>query len=134
MNITTRTGLVGFLLALSALNVPPATAATDSTIPEHSIATIEGRLNRITAAIRERKNQVQGSSEFAMEKLIAIGWADGHGRDWVNGRGRGWADGDGKDWVNSRVGGWGDGHGGSFANVNPWRNAWADGGGFYNRY
>ncbi|MFQ4144019.1 GrrA/OscA1 family cyclophane-containing rSAM-modified RiPP [Chlorogloeopsis sp. ULAP02] len=134
MKITTRTGLVGFLLALSTLNVPPATAATNRTITNNSTSTIEERLNRITTAIRERQTQLQGSSQFDMELLVAVGWADGDGKDWANGRGRGWADGDGRDWVNTRVGGWGDGHGRGFANAHPWRNGWADGGGFYNRY
>ncbi|WP_026735899.1 GrrA/OscA1 family cyclophane-containing rSAM-modified RiPP [Fischerella sp. PCC 9605] len=134
MTITTGTGLVGFLLALSALSVPPAQVTTNQTLTQYSASTIEARLNRITTAIRERQTQRQGFSESGIEKLIAAGWADGDGKDWVNGRGRGWADGDGRDWVNSRVGGWGDGHGGGFANANPWRNGWADGGGFYNHH
>lgn len=110
MNISNKTGLVGFLLALSAFSLPaPAQAASDHTNP------IEARLNRLSSAVRERVNQLPESSTDP--SLQALGWADG-------GRGRGW--------VNSRVGGWGDGRGGSFANARPWRNGWSDGGSFFN--
>lgn len=93
--------------------------------------TIEARLTRLSQAIHERANQL--SDLTTPDQRVAIGWADGSGRDWANGRGRGWADGYGdRGWTNTRGGGWGDGHGGGWANVNPWRNGWADRGGFYN--
>jgi rSAM-associated Gly-rich repeat protein len=100
---------MGFLLALSALSITAATAAT-----EPAPQTIEARLSRLTAAVRERAEQVPPSSES--DRSIALGWADGRGR---------------RGWVNGRVGGWGNGYRGGFANVNPWRNGWRDGG-FFN--
>lgn len=113
MDITTRTSLVGFLLALSTLS--PSSAIATSPSPTQS--TIDARLTRLSTVLQERANQLPDSS-LTPDQRIAIGWADGSGRDWVNGRGGGWADGHNGDWVNR----------------NSWRNGWADGGGFWNRY
>lgn len=114
MDITTRTSLVGFLLALSALSLPD-TAAIAAAPTAHP--SIEARLTRLSTALRERANQLPEPS--LVDQNIALGWADGSGRDWVNGRGGG---------------GWADGYRGDWVNRNNWRNGWADGGGFYNRY
>lgn len=115
MKITTKTSLMVFLIALSAISTSTtATAATDA-----APKTIEERLSRLTTVIRERADQLPISEQINLEQFVAIGWADGSGRDWVNGRGGGWADGRG---------------GSGWANVNTWRNGWADGGSFYNRY
>lgn len=114
LNITTRTSLVGFLLALSALSASNANA----TILPIGQPTIEARLTRLSTVIQERANQLQNST-LAPEQRVALGWADGRGRDWVNGRGGG---------------GWADGRGGDWVNRSNWRNGWADGGGFWNRY
>ncbi|MGD1806697.1 GrrA/OscA1 family cyclophane-containing rSAM-modified RiPP [Dapis sp. BLCC M126] len=145
IKISTKSSWVGFLLALSTLNIPIANATENHPLQP----TVENRLNRITQTIREKEEQVQEKSNIEPDSL-AIGWRDGKkGRGWVNigrsgwknGRkGRGWVNisrprwGDGRrgGWVNGRRGGWVDGRGGSFANVNPWRNGWRDGGGFYN--
>ncbi len=117
MAIPSRTGLVALLLILAAFNLPDAQAA--SSTAKHTVAgerpTIGDRLTRLTTALRERESQVDVTAP--PPELVAIGWGDGRG---------------GRGWVNSRVGGWGDGRGPSFANFNPWRNGWADGGGFYN--
>jgi rSAM-associated Gly-rich repeat protein len=109
VNISNKTGLVGFLLALSAFGVTTtAQAASDHANP------IEARLNRLSSAVRERVNQLpEGTADPSLQ---ALGWGDGRGRAWVN----------------SRVGGWGDGRGGGFGNVRPWRNGWGDRGSFYN--
>ncbi|HIK17975.1 MAG TPA: rSAM-associated Gly-rich repeat protein [Leptolyngbyaceae cyanobacterium M33_DOE_097] len=125
MNITTYTGLVGFFLALSALHVSeaaamsyPTAAATDTT---HSSQTVESRLTRLTEAIRQREALLPEGTTTPSEMLIAIGFANGGG-------GGGFA---------NRSGGGGfanGGGGGGFVNINPWRNAWANGGGFLNRY
>jgi rSAM-associated Gly-rich repeat protein len=110
VKITNTTGLVGFLLVLSALSVP-ATAKAAGDRP----TTVEARLSRLSAAIRERAEQLPESA--GDPDLLARGWADGRGGTWVNGR----------------AGGWGDGRGGSFVNSRPaWRNGWSDGGGFWN--
>jgi rSAM-associated Gly-rich repeat protein len=110
MNITNRTGLVGFLLILAALNVPSSAEATTE-----QPATIEARLSRLSSAVRERVNQLPNPEEDPT--LQAFGWADGS-------RNRGW--------VNGRVGGWTDGHRGSFVNARPWGNGWSDFGRFNN--
>jgi rSAM-associated Gly-rich repeat protein len=109
VNISNKTGLVGFLLALSAFGVnTTAQAASDNSNP------IEARLNRLSSAVRERVNQLpEGTADPSLQ---ALGWGDGRGRGWVN----------------SRVGGWGDGRGGGFVNARPWRNGWSDGGSFFN--
>lgn len=116
MNITNQAGLVGFLLTLATLNIPTTVALLPPSVTNQNEQTVEGRLNRITAAIRKREKQLPDAPQSILDRLVAIGWADG---------GRG-------NWVNGRVGGWGDGYGGGFANVHPWRNGWAGGGGFYN--
>jgi rSAM-associated Gly-rich repeat protein len=114
LNITTRTSFVGFLLALSALSVSSAAAPN---VPADQ-STIEVRLSRLSNVLRERANHLPDSA-VAPDQRIALGWGDGSGRDWVNGRGGGgWADGYRGDWVNGR----------------NWRNGWADGGSFLNRY
>lgn len=113
MYITTRTSFVSFLLVLSALSVSGAAAPN---IPVGQ-STIEARLSRLSNVLRERANQLPDSA--LTDQRIALGWGDGRGRDWVNGRGGGgWADGYRGDWVDGR----------------NWRNGWADGGGFWNRY
>ncbi|HEY9645365.1 MAG TPA: GrrA/OscA1 family cyclophane-containing rSAM-modified RiPP [Chroococcidiopsis sp.] len=103
MNIATKTSLMGFLIALSAISASTAaTAATDAVQP--TPPTIEGRLSRLTTAMRERANQLPTSEQLGEDALVAIVWGNGNGR-----------------------GGWADG--GGFAN---WRNGWSDGGGFAN--
>ena len=127
MDITTKTSLVGLLLTLSALNMPVASASTTPLTEP----TIEARLTRLSAALRERADQLPDA--LTPEQKVAIGWADGGGRDWANGRGRGWADGSGCDWANTRGGGWADGHGGGWVNHG---GSWVNGGGggsWYNR-
>ncbi len=129
MKLSTKSSWVGFLLALSTLNIPTANATEN--IPLQP--TVENRLNRITQTIREKEEQLQNFSDFEPDR-IAVGWSDRKGGSWVNARGRrGWGDGKNRGWVNGNRGGWKDGKGGSFANVNPWRNGWGDRGGFYNR-
>ncbi len=116
MNINTTTSLVGFLLALATLN-NPSTATTTNAVGKYAPkSSIEQRLNRLSAAIRAREEQLPELSQSHNSFTVAGGWADGRDREWVNGRRSGWADG--------RGGGWG--------NVNPWRNGWSDGGSFYN--
>lgn len=135
MNNTTCTSLVGFLLALSALHVPSVTATTPQAETKQPTSTVEDRLKRLTASIRQRESQVEDFTQPEPDQQIA-GWADGSsGRGAVVGpAGRGWADGAaGRNWGNARVGGVATGAGGgTFANANPWRNAWVNGGGFYN--
>ncbi|MFN5119452.1 MAG: GrrA/OscA1 family cyclophane-containing rSAM-modified RiPP [Cyanobacteriota bacterium] len=86
MSITSRTSLLGFLLALSALGAPSA-QATSSPLPAtlasgQSQPSIEARLRRITAALREQEGQRQPGDQESM--LISAGFVNGRGGGWVN--------------------------------------------------
>jgi rSAM-associated Gly-rich repeat protein len=101
VKISNTTGLVGFLLVISALSIPAsADAASDRP------STVEARLSRLSATVRERAEQLPESTENPA--LLALGWGDGRG------------------------GAWGNVGGGGFVNSRPWRNGWADGGSFWN--
>lgn len=120
MNITTRTGLVGFLLALSAFSISAANATTNQS--RNSSPSIEGRLNRITAAIQQRESQWQDEAKPGDDILMARGFADGS-------RGGGWNQ--------FARGGSASGPGGAnFNNFHPayggGGGAWRDTGGFAN--
>ncbi|MBV8884809.1 MAG: rSAM-associated Gly-rich repeat protein [Chroococcidiopsidaceae cyanobacterium CP_BM_RX_35] len=110
-----RISLVGFLLSLSAFNIPPTTPASAA---ESAPQTIEERLSRLTALIREREQQLPETSELGANELtIAKGFADGDDRGWRRSRDNGWFD--------------GRQHGGQFKNSDPWRNGWGDGQRFF---
>lgn len=116
---TTRISLVGFLLSFSALNLPapPAQAATsDSTSSATSPSTIEERLSKLTAQLRQREQQRPDVNQFDPDQLMAKGFADGDNRGWRRSNHSGWADGR---------------HGGEFRNHNPWRDGWRDGHRFF---
>jgi rSAM-associated Gly-rich repeat protein len=78
LKITARAGLVGFLLALSTLSISAA-AAEPVVQPMPSTASVEDRLNRIAAAIRQRETQLQDPSLTLTDadRLMAYGFADG---------------------------------------------------------
>ena len=87
MKITTHTGFVSFLLALSAFNIPSAHAMlSQSTIPE--------RLHRINSTIKEQEAQLPNMPSNLKDTLMAGAWGNGRGRGFVN-RGGGWRDGGG---------------------------------------
>ena len=114
MKINTRTGLMGFLLALSTLNTPTATATSQDIGIKHQGLTIETRLSRLTAAIKERESQLQDSAKPGEDRLLAGSFANRfvNTNPWRNG----WRD---------RGGFWNSGfRNGGFRN----------GGGFLNRY
>ncbi|MEY3328304.1 MAG: hypothetical protein RLZZ115_1185 [Cyanobacteriota bacterium] len=118
MEISTKIGLVGFFLALSALNIPAANATVQTTDSAILSTTIESRLSRITETLKQRENQLQEKPEALQPgEQIARG-------AWGNGGGRG-------GWIN-RGGGGSWGNGGSWRNGNNWRNGWGDGGRFIN--
>jgi rSAM-associated Gly-rich repeat protein len=131
LNITTRTGLVGFFLALSALQVSGAIAATpqpDSSNPSSdSQLTIESRLTRLTEAIRQRQTGLPKETELSAEMLLAnSGWGNGGGRGFANRPGPG-------GFANAGGGGGGFVNGGGFRNggfVNG--GGFKNGGGFWN--
>ncbi len=121
----TQTSLLGFLLVLSALSIPAADATT-SQPSEQASPSIEGRLHRITAAIRHRETHAVETSLSEDDLLMVRGFADGgRGGSFAQGGRRGAATGP---------------RGGEFYNVNRDYQrvgvgrgaAWADRGGFYN--
>lgn len=115
MNITTRTGLVGFFLALSALQISGATAATSQPdVATESLSTVESRLTRLTAAIRQREVLLPEGTTTPTEMLIAGGFANRGGGGFANRTGGGG--------FANRAGGGGFVNGGGFRN----------GGGFWN--
>lgn len=124
MTFTSRTALLGFLLALSTLAAQPAGATARATPPAAAddpavpSASIEGRMGRIAAAFRERQGPAASAQASAPQEdsgtLLAYGF--------VNGVGRG-------GFANTRYGGFGNAHpyygGGGVGFVNG-------GGGFVN--
>ncbi len=121
MNIKTQMGWASFLVALSAFHLPADAAITQPTDLPASHSSIESRLTRISVTLKAKESQLPKEVETSSEGPVALGWANGRGG--------------GGGFVNARGGGWGDRYGGGgFANINPWRNGWRDGGSFYNRY
>jgi len=117
VNITTHTGLVGFFLALSTLQISGAVAATSPTggTPATPHA-IESRLSRLTEVIRQRETLLPQDVNTSTELLLArSAWGNGGGGGFANRLG---------------PGGFVNGGGGGFVNGGGWRN----GGGFLNYY
>jgi len=101
LKISTKTGLVGFFLALSALNIPTANATVKTPVS----TTIESRLSRITETIKERENQLQVKPEVPQPgEKIAGAWGNGGGGFVNRGGGGNWRNGwgDGGRFINSR--------------------------------
>lgn len=125
MNFKTSSGLIGLLLALAAINAPSVNAANQASEPTGSsntatAQTIENRLSKLSATIRQRENLVP--SEDA-ENLSA--YSNFVVAQWLNGGGGAWRRGLFGGFVN---GGFGNG---GFINA-PWGNGWVNGGGFWN--
>jgi rSAM-associated Gly-rich repeat protein len=97
LNITSKTSLVGFLLALSALSSSGATAATTESAQTPSPSTIDGRLTKLTNALRVRAEQLPESNKEIPDQLIAGAWLNGGGGGFVNANPwrNGWRDGGG---------------------------------------
>jgi rSAM-associated Gly-rich repeat protein len=96
MDITTRTGLLGFLLALSALGTAPAGASTGFTPAAEEPSTaaespsIEHRLSRIAAALRAREAHLTEDQKPGKGLQVAYGFVNRVGpRAFVNGPYRG---------------------------------------------
>jgi rSAM-associated Gly-rich repeat protein len=115
VSITTRVSFVGFLLAVSALNVSTANATTEQPRLNQTVSPIESRLSRITDAMKQREIEPSEASEGPAGEQVAYGWVNGRRGGWGNGRRGGF--------INRR---WGDG--GRFYNYR------GGGGGFINRY
>ncbi|MEB3161166.1 MAG: GrrA/OscA1 family cyclophane-containing rSAM-modified RiPP [Synechocystis sp.] len=120
---STQLGWTAFLVAIASVTTstpaPALSAETQPLAPNSQPTGIEGRIARIQSTLKNTADQSPTDSTTSDPQKLALGWGNGRG---------------GGTFVNSRRGGWGDGRGGgSFVNVNPWRNGWRDGGGFFNR-
>jgi rSAM-associated Gly-rich repeat protein len=112
--MNTQMGWTAFLVSLATLCATSAEAAVSPAHVPGPTPVIESRIAHIHSVL---KTQSQ-SSKTPIE--MAGGWGNGGG-------GRGFANAQGG-------GGWANGAGSrGFVNVNPWRNGWADAGGFLNR-
>ncbi|SRR5579883_428650 len=93
MNITASSSLLGFLLALSTLNIPNiADASNQSSTVTRSIdtsQTIEGRLSKLSQAIRQRESALSENSIKPADALVARHWGNGgfHNGGFHNGGG-----------------------------------------------
>ena len=132
-----RSGLFGFLLLLAALvpsaglGASPSQAAT-AVNASPSIgsgadraASVDARLSRITAALRQRQlapdaDSAEGAESGAAGSDTKLAWVFGNGP--FGGFRNGWGNG------GFRNGGWGNG---GWPNVG-WRNGWGNGGGWRN--
>ncbi|MGK7928106.1 MAG: GrrA/OscA1 family cyclophane-containing rSAM-modified RiPP [Spirulina sp.] len=101
--------LVGFLAALTALEVAAPAARTLAAQPKH--LTVEARLTRLSDTLKNRVDNLSETNPSKPEIGEIVG-------SFVN-RGGG--------------GGFVNRGGGGFVNRRPWRNGWGDGGGFLNR-
>jgi rSAM-associated Gly-rich repeat protein len=141
MSLSSRSGLLGFLLALPAMGLPASNAALnpspDPAVPLEAtteieraappLTSVEERLQRLAAVIRSQEKELAPGERPADNSLTAAAWGNGNGRRaFVNGHpyyGRpGFINGGGV-WRNGGVA-WRNGGGGS-----AWRNG---GGGFRN--
>ena len=120
MQVTTKIGCLGFLMALSALNISHAEAKADFSLSDSSLQTIEGRLTRLTEIIQQQ----EVTPDNIPNSLLVGGWGNTRRGSWVNTRRTGFVNHHG---------------GGSFVNRRPWGNGgflnrnWGDGGRFINR-
>lgn len=138
-----------FVMTLAALTSTPV-FAEHSQAPDSSPANanpIEHRLNRITQTLHATASQLDPEQMSTLSTINSGQGGSEAGGGFGNVRGGGGfanaagAGGFGNargggGFVNTRGPGWVDGGGGgAFVNsVSPWRNGWADGSGFINRY
>ena len=100
MSLPSRSGLLGFLLALPALGLPaskaalnpapdpavPLEATTDIERAAPPLTSVEARLQRLAAVIRSQEQDLAAGDRPAEEMLTAVAWGNGSGRRaFVNG-------------------------------------------------
>lgn len=116
---------IGFLIALSTLNISPKAIASQGNLDNFEQEnSLEFRLGRIAENLQEREEKLADISDIDIEaisgeNLVAGGWLKGYRRSFIDG-GR---------------------HGGGFLNRRRWpdrggfwNRRWPDGGGFLNRW
>ncbi len=92
MPITSRTALLGFSLALAALTAPAAAQAALLPSPATG-ATIEQRLQRISAAFRAQGDVGGADGASAGDQRLALGFVNGGRGGWGNVAGGGFVNG-----------------------------------------
>lgn len=140
MSLPSRSGLLGFLLALPTLGLPTSNAALNPTpdpaLPLEAtteieqaptpLPSVEARLQRLAEVIRSQEQNLAPGDRPAEDMLTAAVWGNGNGRNaFVNGHPY-----YGRPGFLNGGGGWRNG--GNFLNGGGWRNggaAWRNGGG-----
>ncbi len=135
MKISTTAGLVGFLLALSSLNIPKAEAKVQNSTHNNQ-SSIESRLGRIAKVIKEKENEAEISLDndspyiagtFLNSGNRGIGFLNrtpsfrNYNNGWRNGGVTGWRNGGGGGFVNGGSG-FRNGGGSGFRNGGGFRN------------
>jgi rSAM-associated Gly-rich repeat protein len=93
MPITSRTALLGFCLALAAFTVPAAGQAALLPSTPANGDSIEQRLQRISAAIRDQRGASGEADVPAGDQRLAYGFANGGRGGFANGARGGFANG-----------------------------------------
>jgi rSAM-associated Gly-rich repeat protein len=145
MSLPSRSGLLGFLLALPALGLSASKAAlnpaSDPAVPPEAtteieraappLTSVEARLQRLSAVIRSQEKDLAPGERPAEDMLTAAAWGNGNGRGaFVNGHPY-----YGRPGFLNGGGGWRNG--GYFGNGGGWRNggaAWRNGGGGFRNW
>jgi len=140
MSLSSRSGLLGFLLALPAMGLPASNAALnpspDPAVPQEATTeiertalpptSVEARLQRLAAVIRSQEKDLAPGDRPGDAMLTAAVWGNGGGSGaFVNGHPY-----YGRPGFLNGGGGWRNG--GYFGNGGGWRNggaAWRNGGG-----
>jgi rSAM-associated Gly-rich repeat protein len=140
MSLSSRSSLLGFLLALPAIGLPASNAALnpspDPAVPLEAtteieratppLSSVEARLQRLAAVIRSQEKDLAPGDRPGDDMLTAAVWGNGGGNGaFVNGHPY-----YGRPGFLNGGGGWRNG--GYFGNGGGWRNggaAWRNGGG-----
>jgi len=93
MPITSRTALLGFCLALAAFTVPAAAQAALLPAQPANGDSIEQRLQRISAAIRDQRGASGEADVPTGDQRLAYGFANGARGGFANGARGGFANG-----------------------------------------
>ncbi|MCT0200344.1 rSAM-associated Gly-rich repeat protein [Synechococcus sp. CS-1325] len=89
MTITSRAGMLGLLVSLTVLSAPQGQAAGSPPAFAGPDGTIEQRLSRIAAALRQRQGVIDDPASPSGDQQLAAGFANGRYGGAVRGPGGG---------------------------------------------